>query len=72
MEIQEKLVELFRDFVESVDTRKGSQFRGYLDYALRYHEVIKRFGRFLDRNYTFSRDAMPEEECFLNQLGPSF
>lgn len=43
-----------------------------LDYAIRHHEIIDRFGRFPHRNRILGRDSTPEELEFLKQPGSSF
>jgi len=43
-----------------------------IDYAIRHHSVIKRFGRFPHRNQILSRATTLEEAEFLKQPGSSF
>ena len=43
---------------------KGS-VAGFLDYAIRHRRVVKKFGRFPDRNEVFGRESTPEEIKFL-------
>lgn len=38
--------------------------RGALDYAIRHHRVVARFGRFPDRNDVYGRTDTPEEKIF--------
>lgn len=45
---------------------------GFLDYARRHAEVIRRFGRFPHRNAILGRASTPEEIEFLQQPGSSF
>ena len=47
-------------------------FEGSLDYALRHHVIIERFGRFPHRNAILGRPSTPEEIAFLQQPGSSF
>lgn len=52
-----------------------AQERGYLDsvpYAIRYREIIERFGRFPHRNAILGRLSTPEEAEFLEQPESSF
>ena len=43
-----------------------------LDYAIKYREVIQRFGRFPHRNSILGRPSTVEETKFLKQPGSSF
>lgn len=43
-----------------------------LDFAVRHHEVIARFGRFPHRNAILGRASTPEEIAFLQEPGSSF
>ena len=42
------------------------------DYAVRHHDIIKRFGRFPHRNQILNRPSSKEELAFLTQHGSSF
>ena len=43
-----------------------------LDYAVRHHDVIRRFGRFPHRNAALGRQNTAEEESYLSQPGAGF
>lgn len=43
-----------------------------LDYAVRHHEIIARFGRFPHRNAVLGRPSTAEERAFLTQPGAAF
>ena len=43
-----------------------------LDYAIRHHDIIARFGRFPHRNELLGRENTPEESTFLTQPGSRF
>jgi len=43
-----------------------------IDYAIRHHSVIKRFGRFPHRNQILSRATTLEEAGFLSNQVPRF
>lgn len=43
-----------------------------LEYAIRHHDVIKRFGRFPHRNKIFGRDSTDQEQKFLEQFPLGF
>ena len=50
----------------------GAPFAGYVDYAMRHRDVIRRFGRFPHRNRILGRASTAEEEQFLREPGSSF
>ena len=58
-------------FVEALIEADPSQ-AGFLDYALRHRDVIKRFGRFPHRNRILGRASTEAEIEFLTQPGSSF
>ncbi len=43
-----------------------------LDYAVRHHEIIVRFGRFPHRNAVLGRPSTAQEQAFLTQPGSAF
>lgn len=43
-----------------------------LDYAVRHHEIIARFGRFPHRNAVLRRRSNLDEQAFLTQPGSAF
>jgi uncharacterized protein (DUF924 family) len=43
-----------------------------VDYALRHHDIVARFGRFPHRNAILGRVSTPEEIEFLKEEGSSF
>jgi uncharacterized protein (DUF924 family) len=60
---QEESVRLFTGLAENPEG---------LDYAVRHHDIIARFGRFPHRNAILGRANTPEETEFLTQPGSSF
>lgn len=64
---QDRSVELVRSLQAA-----HPKFENTLDYALRHHEVIQRFGRFPHRNEILGRETTPEEAEFLQQPGSRF
>jgi uncharacterized protein (DUF924 family) len=72
VEMQERSVELFTVLAASVPEADRPVFAGYLDYALRHRDVVRRFGRFPHRNRILGRASTPEEIEFLKQPGSSF
>lgn len=69
---QERSVDLFRELAGSVPDGDRETFDFFLDYAVRHHAVIARFGRFPHRNVILGRQSTPEEIEFLAQPGSSF
>ncbi len=69
---QEMAVALFQELVDRVDPSQKSVFEGFLDYAVRHHQIIARFGRFPHRNQILGRASSPEELAFLQEPGSSF
>jgi uncharacterized protein (DUF924 family) len=47
-------------------------FEKFLDYAIRHHEIISRFGRFPYRNEVLGRASTPAELEFLKNTGSVF
>lgn len=72
IEDQEQAVTLFEQLTASVSSEHRPTFSGFLDFALRHRDVIRRFGRFPHRNRLLGRESRPEEVAFLQQKGSSF
>ena len=64
---QQRCVSLFSHLAEQHPT-----LQGMLDYAIRHHAVIQRFGRFPHRNAVLGRPSTAEELAFLKLPGSSF
>jgi uncharacterized protein (DUF924 family) len=62
--------------LEALAARAEPGFReivaGFLDYARRHREVIRRFGRFPHRNAVLGRAATPDEQAYLRGGGETF
>jgi len=69
---QEHSVKCFRELAESVPGDQTTLFEGYLDYAVRHHDIVARFGRFPHRNKILGRESTAEELAFLAEPGSSF
>jgi uncharacterized protein (DUF924 family) len=69
---QQRCVELMRTLAEQVDPTHGERFASFVDYAVRHHDIVARFGRFPHRNAVLGRPSTPEELEFLTQPGSSF
>jgi len=65
--MQDRAVNLF-----AVLTQAYASFDGYLDYAERHREVIRRFGRFPHRNASLGRASTAMESDYLSQPGAGF
>lgn len=69
---QERSIALFRELADSVPETDRETFDFFLDFAVRHHAIIARFGRFPHRNAVLGRQSTPEETAFLEQPGSSF
>lgn len=69
---QARSVELFTALREEAAAENRKLFAGYLDFAVRHREVVRRFGRFPHRNRILGRTSTAEEIEFLQQPGSSF
>ncbi len=69
---QTRSVALFRRWAE--EHRGVARERAFetMKYALRYQEIVTRFGRFPHRNSTLGRQSTPEEVAFLQEPNSSF
>lgn len=69
---QDLSLERFARLVVSVGGEEAENFRGYLHYAWRHYEIIKRFGRYPHRNDILGRASTQKEVDFLQTPGSSF
>jgi uncharacterized protein (DUF924 family) len=69
---QMRSVELFSELAQSVPEKQRKLFGGYLDYAKRHLDIVRRFGRFPHRNAILGRESTEAEVAFLQQPGSSF
>lgn len=51
---------------------ESGEFEGTLDYAVRHHDIVARFGRFPHRNRILGRASTAEELAFLRLPGSGF
>lgn len=70
--LQTRSVELFDRLAREVAADERAPFDGFLDYARRHRDVVKRFGRFPHRNAVLGRASTPEETAFLGLPGSRF
>jgi uncharacterized protein (DUF924 family) len=72
LELQDQCVALFTALAAGVPDADRPIFAGYVDFALRHRDIIRRFGRFPHRNRILRRASTAEEEQFLREPGSSF
>jgi uncharacterized protein (DUF924 family) len=70
--LQDRCVTLMQALRDAVPPAERQVFDGYVDYAERHREVIRRFGRFPHRNAILGRANTAEETAFLQTPGSSF
>jgi uncharacterized protein (DUF924 family) len=69
MEVQNRSIQQYRQLAETVKAKFPLNVDYYfyvLDYALKHHAAIQRFGRFPHRNEILGRKSTPEELEYLN------
>ncbi|WP_236208884.1 DUF924 family protein [Pseudomonas tohonis] len=69
---QELAVQRYTALRDAVSPAERDLFDGFLDYAVRHHAVIARFGRFPHRNAILGRPSSAEEAAFLKEPGSRF
>lgn len=69
---QRRSIELFLALRDDQPAAQQARGQASLDFAVRHHEIIERFGRFPHRNAILGRPSIPEEAEFLRQPGSSF
>lgn len=72
MEDQDQSVALYRELMDAAAPELRPAFDGFLDFAVRHRDVVKRFGRYPHRNRILGRESTPEEAAFLKEKGSSF
>jgi uncharacterized protein (DUF924 family) len=70
--LQDECVERMKALRDETAPPERATFDGFVDYAQRHREVIRRFGRFPHRNAILGRASTPEEAAFLQTPGSSF
>lgn len=65
IEYQFKSIALFEQLARSAPEYLRDEMAGFLEYAVRHAVVVKKYGRFPDRNEVFGRKSTAEEEAFL-------
>jgi uncharacterized protein (DUF924 family) len=72
MEDQDQSLARYQALVDGADAGHKQTFDGFLRFAVRHRDIIKRFGRFPHRNQILSRESRPDELAFLKEKGSSF
>lgn len=72
LEDQEQSIALYQALVAGAGLEEKSTFDGFLDFAVRHRNIVKRFGRFPHRNRILGRESTAEEIAFLQEKGSSF
>jgi uncharacterized protein (DUF924 family) len=72
IEHQDRCVAQMQALRDEAPPAERSVFDGYVNYAERHREIIRRFGRFPHRNVILGRTSTPEEIAFLQTPGSSF
>lgn len=69
---QDRCVALMQGLRAEARASERAAYDGFVDYAERHREVIRRFGRFPHRNAVLGRESTAEEQAFLQTPGSSF
>jgi uncharacterized protein (DUF924 family) len=69
---QDLAVARFQALLDACDAADRSVFAGFLDFAERHREVIRRFGRFPHRNLILGRESTAAEQAYLAEPGAGF
>ena len=72
IEHQDKCISLVERLVAEMQVADEPAFKGFLSYAERHREIIRKFGRFPHRNVILGRENTIEEEAFLKTPGSGF
>jgi uncharacterized protein (DUF924 family) len=72
LEDQEQSVALYQELIADAGPEQKSTFDGFLDFAIRHRDIVKRFDRFPHRNRILGRKSTAEEIAFLQEKGSSF
>ena len=70
--VQERSVSLYQGLLDEVADADKVKFIGYLDFAVKHVDIVKRFKRFPHRNEILGRTSTQAEIEFLQQPDSSF
>ena len=70
--MQERSVSLYQGLLDEVADADKEKFMGYLDFAVKHADIVKRFKRFPHRNEILGRASTQAEIEFLQQPDSSF
>lgn len=71
VEIQATSIRAYKILVDLSFPEARGVFENFLDHALKHFDIIKRFGRFPERNEILGRTSTAEEKQFLEQESKS-
>lgn len=69
---QDLAVDRYQALLGAASGADREVFAGFLDFAERHREVIRRFGRFPHRNAMLGRASSPAEQAYLAEPGAGF
>lgn len=72
LELQARCVKLFERLIADAQPEAAEVVGPYLDYAVKHHDIIARFGRFPHRNPVLGRTHTDAEKAWLDDGGPTF
>lgn len=70
--VQRVGVNLMRSMVEGAPAEWRDTAQGYLDFAVRHHDIVAEYGRFPHRNSLLGRHSTEAETRFLAEGGETF
>lgn len=65
---QEKSIQAYRTLVDLSFSETRVIFDSFLKFANHHYSIVKRFGRFPQRNETLLRDSSRDEEVYLKEI----
>lgn len=68
LSLQQQSVFLYKSLVDLALPETQGVFDGFLEFAVHHYEVVKRFGRFPQRNEWMGRESSPEELIYLTEF----
>lgn len=69
---QDLSVRLYEQLLADAPEEQAEIYRGFLVFAEKHRDLIRRFGRFPHRNVDLGRASTPEEEAFLAEKGRGY
>ncbi len=72
LDVQKQSIRTFKSLLDMAPSNMTEYLRGTYDFAVRHHDIVKRFGRFPHRNEILGRKSTKEEIEFLKTPQSSF